>query len=37
MAERREEIGVLAAICIVLVLLGIVCLAASYFGWLPTL
>ncbi len=37
MAKQREEIGVFTAIGIVLALLGIVCLIASYFGWLPTL
>ena len=34
---RNEEIGIFTAVAIVLIVAGLLALAANYFGWLPTL
>jgi uncharacterized membrane protein HdeD (DUF308 family) len=36
MSNKKEELGVFQALGVVLIILGLLALAAHYLGWLPT-
>lgn len=33
---KQESIGIFTALAVVLIIMGLLALAANYFGWLPT-
>jgi len=33
---RKEGLGIFGALAAVLIIMGLLALAANYFGWLPT-
>jgi hypothetical protein len=36
MSNKKEELGIFQALGVVLIILGLLALAAHYLGWLPT-